>query len=214
MIEKKVIQKILKHFSNKKDAFWYGSNWNNLSDLDDFSILMFYFYYFQDCNKDKSLLKDFFFKNYHSNTKKVIKKSFESKNYFHLRNFTRLLNEYEYISEDITELYTYLDNLTIETEIKEVSNVCNMCAGTGDLNITEDNWEDCSYCKGTGYIEEEAPLLTEESQFALSSLSELICLILPNIKFKLCEKALDDNLLKVTDKIYPEYKILKSVKNF
>lgn len=206
---------ILKHFKNKEEVFWYGSSWNTFSNLDDLSILMFYFYYFENCKKNnyKKILYNYFYKNYHSNKLKSIQESFYSNNYFHLENYVRLLREHEYLSEDITELFTCLENLKIETNIQETKVNCEKCCGTGDQEL-DDIWEDCRYCEGKGYELEDLQQLTEQSNMALEELSCIISPLLINVKNILCIKVLDENLLKVREKIFPEYKVLKSVKNF
>ena len=215
MINEKKQKLILEHFKNQEEAFWYGSLWNRLSDLDDLSILMFYFYHFESCNENNSrkLLSNYFDNNYHSKQKKIIRESYHVSNYFHLKNYVRLLKEYKYISEDIEELLIYIDNLKIDTQQEEVKIICKNCCGTGDSQ-SENIWENCSSCYGLGYDLEKLPKLTKESEEALEELSILITPLLVNIKKDLCLQVLEENILNVRDKVMPEYSMLRSIKNF
>lgn len=215
MINKNKQDFILEYFKNNKEVFWFGSAWNNFSNLEDLSILMFYFYYFESCNKnnDKELLYNYFNNNYHSIKEKVIKESYHVKNYFHLENYIRLLKDYKYISEDIDELLIYIDNLKLDTEEEEIKIICEKCCGTCDSELV-DSWENCESCYGLGYDLERLPKLTKESKEALEELSILIIPLLTNIKKDLCLKVLEENTQNVRDNVMPEYILLKSIKNF
>lgn len=219
MIPKEKEEQVLSHFKQTTDVFWRDGSWRNFSDLDDLSILMFYFYNFAYYNKkqNKFLLYNYFYNNFHSNVPKRNEYAFEHFNYFHLNNFVRLLKDFEYLSVEITELHSYLEDLTIEVEDIEKKITCNTCGGTGDFESWGNNryiWDDCSVCDGAGGYMDTISFLTEQSTVALEELSSLILPLLEKIRLILCIEALNNNSYEVKDKVYPEYTVLKSIRNF